>query len=174
MKSAEVPDYSEWMEARIEPYLDGELTAAELEQFEQLLRQDENWERELAWAVNIRDALRSKPDSACPPEVLATVMRQARRDLWHARLNRIKSLLTAFGGVSWRPAMAVVILMVAGAVIFSGRVKNDAEAVSQAEVEQALAEVKWTLGYVSKTGRITGSSVNDALTPLRKTPPAEE
>ncbi len=161
-----------WMQDRIEAYLDGDLSASELEKFERLLSQNIEHERELAWAVNVRDTLRATPETVCPPDVVRTVMREVRKERWSAWIKRIGSLFSGAGRFAWKPALATAVLLVAAlAMMVSSQPRFQQEPeVSQEEIEQALADVKWTLGYVSKTGRLTGSSVQDALTPLRKAP----
>ena len=67
-------------------------------------------------------------------------------------------------------------VLVALLVVLYGVVINNElppENITQLDVDQALNEVKWTLGYVSKTGRLTGASVEDALAPLLKDLPKE-
>ena len=97
----------------------------------------------------------------------------------------------------WRPALASLMLLVVASVVvffvsrpnfpgpaqeFSqteigqteigqseiGQSEIDQAEISQAEIDQALAEAKWALGYVSKTGRLTGTSMQDVLAPLMK------
>ncbi len=178
---------AEWLDNRIEAYLDGELITEELAQFEQLLGEDKKWQQEIAWAVSIRDELHATPTPDCPPHLQEEIMKQVRQDAWADFKSR---LWTRFSGLFmpsrllqgrllqgqlllWRPALATLILLVvASSVVFViNRVDSppaNPETISQAEIDKALIEAKWALGYVSKTGRLTGTSMQDALAPLLK------
>ena len=161
MNSTDDATEKDWMEDRIEAYLDGDLPEAERARFEALMAL-EPWQREVALAIRVRDTLRSSPQPACPPHVVRSVV-------WQARWARFMEYLGDFRLPALRPALVAAVLIVAAfAALWINR--TPPADVSQAEIEQALSDVKWTLGYVSKTGRLTGASLHDALTPLRKEP----
>ncbi|MFK7847449.1 MAG: anti-sigma factor [Rhodothermales bacterium] len=173
---------NKWLDDRTEAYLDGELSIEEHNQFERLLQQDNDWQQEVSWAVTIRDELRAVPTPEPSPDLRKAILNEVRKDAWSNFRSR---LFSGFGGeflrdtlfrgafLQWRPVLATLtLLVVASTFVFvinrPGTPTPDPEMISQAEVEQALAEAKWALGYVSKTGRLTGTSMQDALGPLLK------
>jgi anti-sigma factor RsiW len=176
VKSDDANHDASWVDDRIEAYLDGDLPDEERARFERLLQQQDDWQRELALAVNLRDELRAFDTPALSPDVTRAILQETRREAWRAILDRIRSNLWGPTIVPWKPALATLaVLLVAVVMIWVGRPGPvDPASFSDTEVEQALAEVKWTLGYVSKTGKMTGDSVEDILAPLLKNLPNEE
>ena len=166
-----------WLDDRLEAYLDGELSAEEQSQFEEIIEHDDAWQQEMAWAVTIRDELRAIPTPAPSKELEKAILKEVRKDAWTGFRSR---LFSGFGsglfqdaGFVWRPVFATLMLLVmATVVVFVLNRPNlpnaTPESFSQAEVEQATEEAKWALGYVTKTGRMTGTSMQDALAPLLK------
>ncbi len=166
-----------WLDERTEAYLDGELSIEEHNQFERLLQKDDDWQQEVNWAVTIRDELRAVPTPEPSPDLRKVILNEVRKEAWSSFRAR---LFSGFGGeffqtafLRWRPVLAtLMLLVVASTLVFVINRPNlpapDLEEISQAEVDQALAEAKWALGYVSKTGRLTGTSMQDALGPLLK------
>ncbi len=164
-----------WLDTRIEAYLDGELTDEEQQRFERLLEDDASSQQELTWAISIRDELRAIPEPAYPRHlekaIMNEVLQDARSGYWTRFLSGLGALFLP--GSMLKPALATgMLLVLAMSLVFIINRPNipvpEPEAISQAEVEQALEEAKWALGYVSKTGRLTGSSMQDALAPLLK------
>ena len=68
MKPSE-PFIHDWMDARVEVYLDEALPADEQARFEHALAADADWEAELFLARQIRDGLHVLPQPVCPPRV---------------------------------------------------------------------------------------------------------
>ena len=68
MKPSE-PLIHDWMDARVEVYLDEALPAGEQARFEHALAADADWEAELFLARQIRDGLHALPQPVCPPRV---------------------------------------------------------------------------------------------------------
>ena len=166
-----------WVNERLEAYLDNQLPPEEAQQVEQWLEGDNRWHEELTLAMHIRDELRSFRSPVCPPHVAHTVIKNARRDTWLSLTNRMNQFFTG-GWISyWKPILATMtLLVIASMLLFRVPLHHDTQAseeITQLEIDQALDEVKWTLGYVSKTGRLTGASVEDALAPLLKDLPKE-
>ena len=165
-----------WVNERLEAYLDNQLPQEEALQVETWLERDDRWHEELTLAMHIRDELRSLRSPVCPPQVTRHVIRHARRDAWQSFAGRLNPFF--FGGwiTYWKPILATMtLLVIASMLLFRAPHSENApsEEITQVDVEQALDEVKWTLGYVSKTGRLTGASVEDALAPLLKDFPKE-
>lgn len=169
-------DNQKWLDDRIEAYLDGELPEAERQQFEQLLEDDASGQQSLTWAISIRDELRALPTPACSPDLQKNIMKEVRKEAWSSFGSRFFSGFVIFlqgpFARQWRPALATfMLLVVASVVVFvlnRPDIPEPSQDISQAEVDQALAEAKWALGYVSKTGRLAGTSMQDALAPLMK------
>ncbi len=154
--------HHDWMDARVEAYLDDELPAGEHARFEQSLAADADWNAELFLARQIHDGLRALPEPVCPPHVAETVLAYARREARYAWLERFHAWMQQQFTALWQPALAmtVVVLLVVSASLI-GRPEPPAPTYADAEVEQALAEVKLALGYISEVGRQTGKVVRD-------------
>ncbi len=166
-----------WLDEHLEAFLDGELKAEEAQKFERLLEQDGQSQQSLLWAVNIRDELRAVPTPEPPASLQQNILHAVRKE---ARANQRNSFFSALGALFTfepshvlRPALATLtLLVIATTLLFvlnrPTLPQAEPESISQAEIDQALAEAKWALGYVSKTGRMTGTSMQDALAPLLK------
>ena len=151
----------DWMDARVEAYLDDALPADERVRFEQGLA-DAHWDAELFLARQIRDGLRALPEPVCPPDVTAAVLAQVRREARASWLERFHAWMQQQFMVLWQPALAMtVVLMLVVSAALIGRPTPPAPAYAEAEVEQALAEIKLALGYVSEASRQTGKVVRD-------------
>lgn len=166
-----------WLDDRVEAYLDDELDNEERIRFEQLLDEATDIRQELTYAINIRDELRAIPTPEFPVHLEKAILTEVRKNAWTDFRTRLGSGLAGglFGGamLRWRPALATFLVLVAATVFLvvtlrpNGAVTVD-ETYSQAEVDQALEEAKWALGYVSQTGRLANDSMQDVLGPLLK------
>lgn len=166
------------MDARLEAFLDGTLPAADREACAAALRADPAWQAELALARRIRQGLHALPVEPCPPAVTAAVLAHARRHAAPPWPERLAAWIDAQAAVLGRPvlAMAVLVLVVVAASLV-GRPQPAPQtlaAASEAEVEQALAEVRWTLAYLSEVGRQTGRSVRRDVLEERVVAPVHE
>jgi hypothetical protein len=166
----------DWVDARVEAYLDGELSAGERARFEALAFSAEDgetdWRAEVHLAHQIRAGLRALPPPVCPPHVARAVLAAARRrraQAWKARLyERLEPLWRDWG----RPALAMtalVLLVVSAALL--GRPPRPAD---DPEVARALAEVQWTLAYLSEVGRETGRTVRHDVLEERVVEPVQD
>lgn len=166
---------AEWVDDHIEAYLDGALPEEDRLRFENALETNEAWQRELAFAVNLRDELRAIPTPEMSPDLTRAIINNTRKAAWRAFVDRLKSILLGPTLVPWKPALATLsLILVAVALILSNpSTPTDPQAFTDTEIEQALAEVKWTLGYVSQTGKMTGDSVQELLGPILKDLPKE-
>jgi anti-sigma factor RsiW len=158
-----------WVEERIEAYVDNQLTPDEKVLFERVLIQGPGCE-EVEVAYRIRNGLRNLPAPSCPPHITEAVLLHARReakrpslwwtepDVWHRWWD---------GALKPAMAMGMLALLVISAALIE-RPRQEA-AITSSEVQQALAEAKWALGLVSRTGVQTGSSVRDnVVQPIRQ------
>lgn len=147
-------DY-EWLDERVEAYVDGELSGEELLRFEAALEESASLRSAVATARQIRQFMASMPLPPCPEPAVSEVLRLASesrrsvpmRDRYIEALRPRRRLLHVF-------AMAAVIAAVAigGSLIF-----RDLDA--QDEVERGLADVKLALAYVGEAGRQAGDIV---------------
>lgn len=155
------------MDAHVEAFLDGDLPSEARTAFAAARA---GWEGELAQAARIRDGLRTLPRPACPPEVTQQVLahvRAQRRQSWQARLQ---DWWTTAPALVLRPALAAALLIgVVCAAAWLGRPQASAPTTATTaapEVQQALADVRWTLALLSDVGRTTGATVReDVLEP---------
>ncbi len=147
----------DWMDDRLEAYLDGDLTPEEAARFERGLSGDD-WAAELRRAASIRDGLHAMPLPECPPHVTRAVLREARRRARAEWLHRTREGLTHAWRLTARPALAMAVLV--ALVVVAALVTRPPRPAPGVEVEHALAEVKWTLAYLSEVGRQTGASVH--------------
>ena len=165
-----------WVNERLEAYLDNQLPEEEARHVEHWLEGDNRWHEELTLAMHIRDELRSLGSPVCPPHVAQNVIRTARRDAWRSFAGRLNQFFFSGWVTYWKPILATMTLLIIASMLLFKTPATDplsAEDITQVEVEQALDDVKWTLGYVSKTGRLTGDRVEDALAPLLRDLPKE-
>ncbi len=160
MKPSE-PYPHDWMDARVEVYLDEALPADEQARFEHALVADADWEAELFLARQIRDGLHALPQPVCPPHVADAVLAQVRRQAQVSWIDRLQTWIEEQWLALWQPAltMAVLLLLVVSAALI-GRPQQQT-AYADAEVEHAMQEVQWTLAYLSEVGRQTGKMVRD-------------
>lgn len=170
MKMHEASPRHEWMHARVEAYVDGDLPTAECDAFEHLLDASPYWQTQVQHARRIRDALHALPELACPPQVTDAVLGETRRrthDLPHTNgWTRIQRALSLEGLTGWKPALAgLTLVLVVVASLFS----LDREQVpltndyTSSEIEQAEAEAKWALAYVAQVSQQTGSTVEETV-----------
>jgi len=95
----------------------------------------------------------------CPPRVTRAVLREARRRARAEWRRHIRDGLARAWRHTARPALAMAVL-VALVVLAALVTRPPRPAPGGVAVEQALAEVKWTLAYLSEVGRETGASVH--------------
>ena len=150
------------MDARVEAYLDEALPPDERARFEEALDAGADWEAELFLAQQIREGLHALPRPVCPPEVTEAVLAQVRREARVSWIERVQAWMEQQLATLWQPALAmsVVVLLVVSASMI-GRPTPPAPTYADAEVQQALAEVKMALGLLSEASRQTGKVVRD-------------
>ena len=161
--------FNTWLNDHLEAYMDGELAESDSKRIDDALQTHEHLQEELTLAINIRDELRSLRSPSCPTPVTSNVLNTVRKDAWTTFTSKLKHQLLGAWITHWKPVLVTLTILFVTTFIL---LKNPSttspspDQITQAEIDQALGEVKWTLGYVSKTGRLTGSSVQDALAPL--------
>lgn len=78
MSASEKQNIAAWVNDRLEAYVDGDLPAEERRRIEELAGSDEATARRLRLALDVKAGLRSIWTPACPPEVTAAVLAEAR------------------------------------------------------------------------------------------------
>ena len=153
-------DSQAWLDDRIEAYLDGSLPPNELQRFKALVAGNEEVQHAIDVARLISASLRSIPDEPCPDFVSRNVMAHVRQDLRRSAWQRVESFFMGIRMTYLKHvfAVAALVLIVVSSTQIGGRV-GMTSAQSEAEVSQALDDVKWTLAYLSGVGKNTGTTV---------------
>jgi anti-sigma factor RsiW len=179
-------DTCSWILERIEPYVDGELSGAELESFEVHVESCETCRRELTRARMLTAELRALPRLRCPDRVVEraaariaesgtgeTGGREAAAETttpaWFDRLRE------RFGGRSvpvLQPVAAAVLVVIVAAlfVLFQGEqdpyrgtgelpAEIAALDISEEELELAKLDVMLAFAYVNKYNRRTAEII---------------
>lgn len=150
----------QWADDRLEAWLEGDLDATDGERFEQLLASDDWLRQESGRARMISDAFAAMDNVKCPDDVTAHVMSHVRRD-WVMQLPlRLRDGFARMASAGLRPALAMALLLV---VVISSTWITRAPvgpAGQEAEVAQALEDVKMALAVLADAGRTTGNTVS--------------
>ena len=170
MKLPDAHSEEEWVDERIEPYVDGELEPEEKQVMDMLLQQNPEYHKRVEAAKTLLLVLGDINIPECPPDITRQVSLWVLLDAFQQSLARLyQSVLVP----AWKPAMAVAVMVCAiwFAIQLNPTTGVDTGSLSQAqseeEVDQALNEIKFALGYVSRAGREAGASVQLAIDPLR-------
>jgi anti-sigma factor RsiW len=162
-----------WVQDMLDAYLAGDLSTTDQERFEIHCGDCDTCTHAIEWAEMTDTVLRSLPMHTCPDPVLDAVfdhVRSQRRSVWRNRLN---SLVALRGGIRWQPALAlamVLVCIITIGILMRPTVPTEPEP-TEAEIAQAVVDVKWALGYVSNVSRKTGMVVReDVIEPHVITP----
>lgn len=186
---------SDWMDARVEAYVDEVLPPKERAAFEERLRKTPRCQRAVRRARRLERELRALPQpDACPPEVTQAVLdrtvrnqsprrenanersaprRQPRRPDRHATPRARRRAPSTGGPATWQPALALALLLAgAAAVALLGRPveappQTRAASYSHAEVQRAEAQAEWALALVAQVTRETGETVREDVLAAR-------
>lgn len=156
-----MPD-REWMDNRIEAYLDGELPPGEEALFEAVMAADPVWRYQVDLADGIQATLHTLPQPECPAYVVDAVYMRTRE------ANRRRKIQDYVGRLrqAWldvrQPAfaMAVLLTIVLGSAVFGSRTESQQES---AEVRQALEDARWAMAYLAEVGRNTGTALREDI-----------
>lgn len=162
-------DY-DWLDERVEAYVDGELSGADLERFEAALTESADLRASVATARRIREVMASMPVPKCPEPAVSEVLRLAAdsrrslpmRDRYIEALRPRRRLVRAFA-----VAAVVATVAISGSLFLR-------DVGPQDEVKQGLADVKLALAYVGEAGRQAGDIVRievmdeGVVTPIRR------
>jgi anti-sigma factor RsiW len=151
-------------QAKIEAYLDAELSRKEAAEVESHLSECQVCTAELARAKEVRSTLRELPEVSCPDRVTRAVLAQARADLRSEHRRRLRDWLSTWTAPAWRPALATATLVaLLATALLVGRREESPPAVSPEELARAEVEVKWTLAYLGEMGRRAGFLVREEV-----------
>jgi len=135
----------EWTLDRIEPYLDGDLDAAERAAFETHCAGCATCAREVSLAIRIRRELRSLPVFDAPVDVIE----RSSREIATASLNVVPLRAARLRRRLVLPALAAAIIAVAAALWFASE-RRQYEGYSMEEIQRARAELALAFGYVDR------------------------
>lgn len=158
--------HGDWLDDRIEAFVDGTLPAGERRRFEAALASRPALRDDVDLARLIGEELPNLAADRCPDHVVTGIMREVRRDIRTAFMSRFVAALKQGIQPRLRPVLAMVLLL--AVVVSSSLVRRTPTAAppATAEVSRALDEVKWTLAVLSDAGRQTGRSVrSDVIEP---------
>ncbi len=148
-----------WLTANIEAYLDGDLRPADALRFRKgrvLVSED------LERAMKLKRALGDLSSARLSEGATARVLKEAHERDRLARGARFREALRRRWTGSLKPAFSAAALVLL--VLLSTRIETPSQP-TDAEVRQALTEVRWALGIVGEAGRQAGSVVRDEALP---------
>lgn len=148
----------------LEPYLDGDLPAAEASRLREHLERCPDCAAELELAGRIQRELRSLPEHDCPPEVIERVRQSGRGEVVPFRpRERVLGLRLA-------AAAALLALAIGGGALFFRF--QQADRPSPQEIAQATAEARYALAVIGKVTRRTRLNLQDDVFQKRLVEPA--
>ena len=189
-RNAIPPD--DWMDARVEAYVDGTLPPKEHARFEAACADAPRWKRQVEQARRIQTTLQATETPTCPPECTTAILDQtvraeasaqasteqsepARAPSWLDRLTGALEVLTqpAYSTVAAALLVAVLAWLIAMPLTDgepNGTTSTAEAPYSEEEIAQAQAEAEWALSYLSdKSQSATATAereMNRALAPL--------
>jgi len=146
----------DWLDDRIEAFLDGDLSPEEAAAFDEVALMDENLAREMKISQSISTSLGMTADLECPDEVVRNVMAHVKRDVRRSYVQRLMDGILDLPILRPKPAFAMALLVI---VVLSSTLISRRTTGTDPEVTQALADVKLALAYLSDVGRTTGTTV---------------
>ncbi|NND72359.1 MAG: hypothetical protein HKN43_12365, partial [Rhodothermales bacterium] len=145
-----------WYDDRVEQYVDGLLARDDLIRFEDRLQADDDLNGKVEFARQIQASLEQLPSPEMPDAVVVNVQRaiatigaNGKNSAGQLRLVSIGHRRVAYAAVAFAACFAL--LLIVRPEILSVDQQPD-QVPSQAEVDQALMEVKQTLAFVSDMG----------------------
>lgn len=105
MRRPDVPSRDEWMDERVEAYVDGDLSGDELDTFTSIMNNHSYWQTQVRQAERIREELHELPVQPCPSDVTQAIFEHTTRaEQAHAPLPWWKDLLRQMMQ-AWRALM---------------------------------------------------------------------
>lgn len=162
----------------LDAVLDGVAGPDQKRRLEELCGQYPECAHERDTAMAVRSALLAIGTPAAPPSVARAVFRAVRRRRMARFKSRVREGLDAIFGPAWRPALSLASAAVVFLTLFAlFRPPQQPEAQTEytaEEVQAAVEELRWALGYVGKVGKKTGLLIRDeivephVMTPINK------
>lgn len=165
---------NDWFDERVEAFVDGDLTGQELLAFRERLDDDERLREQVRVAERITSTLGEAPTFTLPESMVrqaqSTGSDSGRSDVSKQTSGRGLRLIQSPRFVWTSVAAAAAIVFAVVLFPTQTQVQNfDNSEPTQAEVERALAEVKWTLALVSDIGNEREDIVNGHIVaPVQK------
>lgn len=163
-----------WVLDRIDPYLDGELDAGDTAEFEKHIAGCAGCRNELALARAVLDELRGFPGLECPRRVVEGAAERCEAGRTGSRgtaarrhpARRILDWFRSPGVPALRPAMAVMVVLIAAVSVFvvsrhgqSPFHQAREEALTEQEIELAKLDAMLAFAYLGKYSRRTAEIV---------------
>jgi anti-sigma factor RsiW len=174
-----------WTLDRIDPYLDGDLAGEEAAIFDRHVADCAECREELAFARAVVRELRILPEVECPSHVERNAVAEYETAAGGDGGSILQSLLDWLRGrgvFTLRPAMAVMVLVIAAVSVFvltqhrqSPLNGNGGEELTAEQVEQAKLDTMLAFAYLGKYSRRTGEILKEdvinqrVIKPLGKT-----
>ncbi len=155
----------EWFDSCVEAFVDQELSDEDRRSFEDRLAIDPILKRKTDLARQIAQSLRDLPGFEMPPSILTAVNSQIEKTDTAASINTTRTplrLVRPSRKIVWASIAAAAVIVVAINILPAGLPDGGSgtDQPSQAEVDRALEEVKWTLALVSDIGNERQQIVN--------------
>jgi anti-sigma factor RsiW len=151
----------------LDALLDGVAGPDEKRRLEELCAQFPECAREREVAMAMRSALESIGTPSAPPSVARSVFREVHRRKTARFKDRVREGLAAIFGPAWRPALslasAAVVLLTLFALFRPPQQPEEQTEYTAEEVQAAVEELRWALGYVGKVGKKTGLLIRDEI-----------
>lgn len=171
----------DWMDARVEAYVDGALSPDEETIFEARLQAAPRWKQAVRRARRVRSGLRGLPQPVCPPEVTQAALREACASDAPPRNDRAARPLAPRRASDTQRArqaslaLVFLLLLAAGGALLGRPAPTDApSSFTHAEVQQATAQAEWTLAFLAHVARQTGTTVQEDVLEARVAAPVQE
>ena len=146
---------------QVEAYLDRTLADADHAAFEAALDQEPRLQEAVRLAREVRAGLRRWPAPSCPPDVTAAIRAAIDREEGGSRFAADRPARRRSPERLWsrllQPALAAALLV--GIVTSAALVGRPQPQPPTADVQAALRDVQWTLGYLAEVGRGTGATL---------------
>lgn len=156
-------------EALLDAYVAGDVDAQTAQRLDAHQATCPRCAEAVQFARSMHGALSALPVQACPPQVTRNVYRAVRTQKRAALRTSLRHRLVQGMASVVRPALAVAVVVMAFWWIRPQTAPPPVVTVAeptQAEVAQALHQLKWTMGYVSGVGHKAGVLVRqDVLLP---------
>jgi anti-sigma factor RsiW len=151
----------------IEPYVDGDLDAAEAGRLRSHLESCRSCAAEWTLAQRIQAELRALPQLDCPPEIVERVRREG------AQVLPFRSPVRSWTGYRLAAAAALLALALGGGALFV-RSQQQPRQPSAAEVARATQQARYALAYLGKVNRQASLDVRDDVLARRVVLPAAQ